>query len=155
MARFAGVCGTITIIMSMTATETSEAIAAKTTELCEAILKDAEFQRLRGQITAFLEDDAARGQYDALSLKGQMLQQKQQMGMELTEDEIADFNKHRDALLNNSVAKNFLDAQREVGQIQDYIMKHVTKTFELGRLPTAEDLDDGGCCNDSGGCGCH
>lgn len=139
----------------MIATETNATIAAKTTELCEAILNDSEFQRLRGQIGTFLEDDAARGQYDALSLKGQMLQQKQQMGMQLTEQEIEDFNQHRDALLNNQVAKNFLDAQREVNSIQEYVMKHVAKTFELGRLPTQEDMDDGGCCNDSGGCGCH
>lgn len=139
----------------MIATETNATIAAKTTELCEAILNDPEFQRLRGQISTFLEDDAARGQYDALSLKGQMLQQKQQMGMQLTEQEIEDFNQHRDALLNNQVAKNFLDAQREVNSIQEYVMKHVSKTFELGRLPTQEDMDDGGCCNDSGGCGCH
>ena len=138
----------------MIATETSESIATKTTELCEAILNDPEFQRLRGQIGAFLENEAARGQYDTLSLKGQMLQQKQQMGMELTEQEIAEFNEHRDALLANPVAKNFLDAQREVSSIQDYVMKHVTKTFELGRLPTQDDMDDGGCCNSGGGCGC-
>lgn len=139
----------------MIATETNASIAAKTTELCEAILADPEFQRLRGQIGAFLDNDAARAQYDALSLKGQMLQQKQQMGMDLTEQEITEFNEHRDALLANSVAKNFLDAQREVSNIQDYVMKHVAKTFELGRLPTQEDMDEGGCCNSGGGCGCH
>jgi len=141
--------------MSMIATETNVTIAAKTTELCEAILSDPEFQRLRGQIAAFLDDEPARGQYDTLSLKGQMLQQKQQMGMQLTEQEIEEFNQHLDALLNNPIAKNFLDAQREVSTIQDYVMKHVSKTFELGRLPTQDDMDDGGCCNDSGGCGCH
>ncbi|HEY1170087.1 MAG TPA: YlbF family regulator [Verrucomicrobiae bacterium] len=139
----------------MTATETTASIAAKTTELCEAILADPEFQRQRSHISAFLDNDAARGQYDALSLKGQMLQQKQQMGMDLSEQEIAEFNEHRDALLNNPVAKNFLDAQREVSSIQDYVMKHVAKTFELGRLPAPEDMDDGGCCNSGGGCGCH
>lgn len=138
----------------MIATETNAEIARKTTELCEAILNEPEFQRLRGHINAFLEDDAARGQYDTLSLKGQMLQQKQQMGMPLSEEEIGEFNTLRDGLLANVVAKNFLDAQQEVSSIQDFIMKRVTKTFELGRLPTIDDMDDGGCCSSDGGCGC-
>jgi hypothetical protein len=40
----------------------------------------------------------------------------------------------------NPVASGFLDAQEELHAIQNSIQKQITKTLELGRLPTAEDL---------------
>ncbi|MEW6303116.1 MAG: YlbF family regulator [Verrucomicrobiota bacterium] len=139
--------------MSAITTEEST-VAVKTRELCQTIVDLPEFQGIRSRIEAFLADDAARGLYDTLNVKGQMLQQKQQMGMPLSDDEISDFEKHRDQLLANSVVVAFLDAQKEMGAIQDSIYKRVSKTFELGRMPTEDDLSDGSCCGNSG-CGCH
>jgi hypothetical protein len=50
------------------------------------------------------------------------------------------------------VASGFLDAQEEMHELQHAVSKQVKKTIELGRIPTAEDLE-GGCGH--GGCGCH
>jgi hypothetical protein len=36
--------------------------------------------------------------------------------------------------------------------IQDEVNQFVSKTFELGRVPSAEDLEGGSC---GPGCGCH
>jgi hypothetical protein len=66
--------------------------------------------------------------------------------------EIADFEKHRDALLANPVAHGFLDAQEELHHLQHSIQKYVSKTLETGRVPTAEDLSDSCGGHD---CGCH
>ncbi len=131
------------------------ALDQKTRELCQAVLDTPGFQTLRENINAFLSDESTRGQYDVLSIKGQALQQKQQMGMPLSEEEVEDFNRLRDALMSNPVAKNFLDAQQQMSQIHDSVGRYLSKTFELGRVPEPEDLSDGSCCNDSGGCGCH
>jgi len=84
--------------------------------------------------------------------KGQALQEKQSQSQPLEGAEIADFEKHRDALLKNTVARGFLDAQEELHEIQHSIQKHIAKTLELGRLPSADDLDGGSCGH---GCGCH
>ena len=84
--------------------------------------------------------------------KGQALQEKQHHGQELDPVEVSAFEKDRDALLKNSVAAGFLDAQEEMHDLQHSVQKTVAKTIELGRLPSAEDLESS--CG-HGGCGCH
>jgi len=63
------------------------------------------------------------------------------------------FEALRDSFMKNPVATEFLDAQQELSRVQDAIMKHIHKTFELGRVPTVEDMNDGSCCSGHG-CGC-
>jgi cell fate (sporulation/competence/biofilm development) regulator YlbF (YheA/YmcA/DUF963 family) len=124
----------------------------KTRELCQTILEEPSMRAIHQRINAFMEDAGARAQYDALVSEGQALQEKQQSSVALTGDEISDFEQHRDALLRNPVARGFLDAQEELHHVQKSIQSYVSKTLELGRLPTEEDLEDG-CCS-HGGCGC-
>lgn len=135
----------------MTTTEET-AIIQKTRELCETIVAQPEFQTMRKQIDDFMADEKAKSQYQALMEKGEFLQQKQQMGAQLEEAEVAEFNKHRDVLVSNPVARGFLDAQQTMHDVQKSIGQYVAKTFELGRAPTEEDMS--GCCSDHGGCGC-
>lgn len=127
-------------------------IFEKTRELCQAILDQPTIQSIRQRITAFMGDDQSRAQYDDLVNKGQALQQKQQMSLPLSGEEIADFEQHRDALMKNPIARDFLDAQEELHQVQHSIQQFVTKTLELGRLPTESELN--ACCGGHGGCGC-
>ena len=127
-------------------------VMQKTRELCQTILEQPTMQSIRQRIDTFMADEAARGQYDGLVEKGQSLQQKQQLSEPLSGEEIADFEKQRDALLQNPVARDFMDAQEELHQVQHSVHQFVNKTLELGRMPTEEDLNGGGCGN--GGCGC-
>ena len=128
-------------------------VLQKTKELCQAILDEPTMQEIRKRIDAFMGDEKARGQYDGVLSKGQALQQKQQMSLQLSGEEIDAFEREREALLNNPVARGFLDAQEELHQMQETIQGYVNKTLELGRVPTAEDLSSGGSCGH--GCGCH
>jgi cell fate (sporulation/competence/biofilm development) regulator YlbF (YheA/YmcA/DUF963 family) len=125
----------------------------KTRELCQAILDQPSMQAIRQRIDAFMGDDKTKEQYESLINKGQALQQKQQLATPLTGEEIADFEQHRDALLRNPVARGFLDAQEELHQVKQGVHQYVNKTLELGRLPTEEEVSEGGC--GTGGCGCH
>jgi cell fate (sporulation/competence/biofilm development) regulator YlbF (YheA/YmcA/DUF963 family) len=128
-------------------------IARKTRELCQTILDEPSVKALRQRISHFMADEKTRAQYDGLVSKGQALQEKQQNSLALTSEEIADFEQHRDSVLQNPVARGFLDAQQELHQVQDSIHKYVSKTFELGHLPSAEDLSSGCCGHDGCGCG--
>ena len=104
--------------------------------------------------TATPDDDATRGQFDAVNDKGRSLHEKQHNGQPLNGQEIADFEKQRDALLKNPVARGFLEAQDELHEIQNSVQKYISKTLQLGRVPTAADLkEEEGSCGD--GCGCH
>ena len=136
----------------MQAIAEESAVIQKTRELCQALLDQPDVQSMRQRIDAFVADDRAKAQYDLLMVKGQALQQKQQLGAPLSNDEISDFEQHREAFVNNPVAKGFLDAQEEMNQLQQSLGQYVTKTFELGRVPGPEDFDGGSCGH---GCGCH
>jgi cell fate (sporulation/competence/biofilm development) regulator YlbF (YheA/YmcA/DUF963 family) len=127
-------------------------IEEKTRELCQTIIAQPEMVSIRRRIDTFLSDASARGQYETVTAKGQALHEKQHQGKTLEAVEISDFEKKRETLLANPVARGFLDAQEELHEIQHLIQKQVSKTLELGRIPTAEDLEEGSCGN---GCGCH
>jgi cell fate (sporulation/competence/biofilm development) regulator YlbF (YheA/YmcA/DUF963 family) len=127
-------------------------IEEKTRELCATLVAQPEMISLRKRIDDFMADAGARSQYENLMTQGQALHQKQHNGQALAAAEISDFEKNREALLKNPVASGFLDAQEELHAIQHSIQKQVSKTLELGRLPTAEDLEEGSCGE---GCGCH
>ena len=135
----------------MQTTIESNAINEKTVGLCQTILDQPEFQSIRLRIDTFMVNDAARGQYELLSEKGQFLQHKQQQGLELNPEEVTDFESLREKFFADPVARGFMEAQQEMHEMQESIMKHVAKTFELGRVPTAEDF--AGSCGT--GCGCH
>jgi cell fate (sporulation/competence/biofilm development) regulator YlbF (YheA/YmcA/DUF963 family) len=127
-------------------------ITQKTKELCQAILDQPDMTSIRKRIDAFMADEPTRTLYDGLMTKGQALQEKQQMALPLTGEEIADFEGHRDKLMSNQVARGFMDAQQELQSVQESIHQYVSKTLELGRVPTEEELNDGGGCGH--GCGC-
>ncbi len=127
------------------------AVISKTKELCQAILDQPNMPAIRQRVDAFMGDEETRTQYDALMNKGQALEQKQQLSLPLSGEEIADFEQHREALLNNPVARGFLDAQEELHQVQEAIRHYVSKTLELGRVPTDEEMSGGSCGH---GCSC-
>ena len=126
-------------------------ITQKTRELCQAILDQPDLQSARQSIDRFMADDRARNQYENLMAKGQALQEKQQHSQPLTAEEISTFEKERDALMNNPVARGFLDAQEALHRVSESVSQQVSKTLELGRLPTEADFESGSCGH---GCGC-
>ena len=134
--------------MEMTSEET--VVVQKTKELCQAILDQPEYQRIRQGIDAFLNNEEVRGQYQALSEKGEHLQHKQQNGVQLSDAEVAEFERERQSFMSDPVARGFLDAQQEMHRIQESVTHYVTKTFELGRVPEEGDFESCGQ-----GCGCH
>jgi len=140
--------------MSIIAEES--AVIAKTKELCAEIASDPQFVTLQGNVERFLNDDAARLQYQSVHERGEALNQKQQAGVELAATDIKEFESAREALFENEVAREFLTAQQELEKLQKEIGKYIGMTLELGRVPTAEDIEQaggGGCCG-GGGCGC-
>jgi cell fate (sporulation/competence/biofilm development) regulator YlbF (YheA/YmcA/DUF963 family) len=127
-------------------------IEEKTREFCQTLVDQPEMTSIRRRMDTFMADATARGQYETVVSKGNVLHEKQHNGQALDGVEIADFEKHRDEFLKNPAARDFLDAQEELHQLQHSIQKHVSKTFQLGRVPTDADLEEGSCGH---GCGCN
>lgn len=139
----------------MALTAESSSVLQKTRELCAAIADDPEFLVLFGQVERFLDDDQAKQQYQDVHRQGEALHHKQHAGIQLSQKEISDFEAARDALIANEVAKDFLDAQRQLQDFQSLIGRYVSMTLENGRVPSDEEVNQsgGGCCG-GGGCGC-
>jgi cell fate (sporulation/competence/biofilm development) regulator YlbF (YheA/YmcA/DUF963 family) len=129
-------------------------VLQKTRELCESILSQPAMLAMRQHITAFLGDDHARSQYESVMRKGQALHEKQHQAEPLSDAEIKDFESSRETLLANPVASAFLDAQEEISHLRTAIHDFVSKSLELGRIPTSEDFAHSGCCG-GGSCGDH
>jgi cell fate (sporulation/competence/biofilm development) regulator YlbF (YheA/YmcA/DUF963 family) len=134
-------------------------LIAKTRELCSQIVSDPTYLQLQDKVERFLNDDAARLQYQSVHERGEELHHKQHAGIQLGAEEIREFESAREALFANEIATNFIEAQRELEQLQKIIGRYVGMTLELGRVPSAEDLEESssGCCGGGGGgggCGC-
>jgi cell fate (sporulation/competence/biofilm development) regulator YlbF (YheA/YmcA/DUF963 family) len=133
-------------------------LISKTRELCSQIVSDPIYLKLQEKVEQFLNDDAARLQYQSVHERGEELHQKQHAGIQLGAQEIREFESAREALFANEIATNFIEAQRELEQLQKLIGRYVGMTLELGRVPNAEDLEESssGCCGggDTGGGGC-
>ncbi|NIP96667.1 MAG: YlbF family regulator, partial [Akkermansiaceae bacterium] len=89
-------------------------VMLKTRELCEAIAGHPEYRDLLEKVERFLDDEAAKLQFQSVQERGEELQQKQSVGVELSDGEVRDFEAARDALLGNAIAKEFLDAQQSL-----------------------------------------
>lgn len=136
----------------MQTTTEDSVILTKTRELCQAILDQPEYESLRRDIEIFLTNDVAKEQYRSLTERGEQLQQKQNQGIRLSNDEVESFEKQREQLFNNPVARGFLDAQQSMHKMQETVTQYVGKTFELGRVPEATDFEAEHC---GPSCGCH
>ena len=137
---------------TQTQSEIADVVRRKTVDLCEAIVQEPQFQNIRQRVDQFMSNPAAQSQYEKLSEKGRALHEKQHSGAQLTPREVAEFDSEREALFANPVAKGFLDAQEQMHELQQSVSQLVTKTFELGRVPSESDLEEGSCGH---GCGCH
>jgi cell fate (sporulation/competence/biofilm development) regulator YlbF (YheA/YmcA/DUF963 family) len=126
-------------------------IVQKTLDLCQAVVEQPDFQAVKEKFDAFVADEFLKFQFQQVNDLGQLLQMKASEGLEVTNEERATFEEMREKFLSNPVAQGFLDAQQQMQQLQQVVGKFIDKTFELGRRPEFDDLQDGSC----GGCGCH
>ena len=128
------------------------AVLRKTLELCEAIVAQPDFPAMRQHLDAFMADESLKARYQELAEQSTSLQHRQQHGTALDSQEVSAFEQKRDAFLGNPVARGFLDAQQSMQDVRETVTRYVTRTFELGRVPTEEDFGGCGC---GSGCGCH
>jgi len=132
------------------------AIVDKTRELCQLILNQPAFLESRKDIHAFLDDEKAQDLYRKVADRGRELEQQQMQGLQPDENAVEAFEKMRFDFLENPVAKNFIEAQQMMNEVQEAVNSYVNKTFELGRVPTEEELEKAKkeACGCGSGCGC-
>src|SRR5262245_12111200 len=140
------------IVPGSTGTGQHDTIVEKTRELCGTIAGHPTFQRIQEKVQAFFQDEKVVQSYREVNDRGEYLHHKRMQGEALDDKEVQEFEKLREELLKDPLAIGFLEAQEEMQKIQRSIVDQVAKTFELGRVPTPEELSGGSC---GSGCGCH
>ena len=124
---------------------------ASAKELCQALLDDPELKQVFSSIDDFMSNEEAKGLFTEMQSKGESLQMKQQAGLELTAGEVAEYDKAREAMLDNPAAKAFVEAQNKIQSVHETVGSWVSLVFELGRMPTEEEFE--GHCGPDCGCG--
>jgi cell fate (sporulation/competence/biofilm development) regulator YlbF (YheA/YmcA/DUF963 family) len=127
-------------------------VIRKTRELCEAILQQPGIISLQKNIRAFLDNEAARADYQGLVAKSQALQQKQQQNQALEDAEVEDFESHRERVLGNPAARAYIEAQEDLRGVHHAVVKCLSMSLESGQVPTAEEFEQASCGH---GCNCH
>jgi cell fate (sporulation/competence/biofilm development) regulator YlbF (YheA/YmcA/DUF963 family) len=127
-------------------------IEIKTRELCAAIVGQPAFPELFKKVERYLGDLGAQYQLSQLTQLTELLQQRQAMGSEISAEEIGNYEGTRNAILKSDTIREFIEAQEEIQKIHHQVMRLVTKTFEVGRVPTEEDFYEEMC---NATCGSH
>jgi cell fate (sporulation/competence/biofilm development) regulator YlbF (YheA/YmcA/DUF963 family) len=126
--------------------------------LCRALLEQPDLKRARAAVEAFAANEQATGVYrDLVELRNE-LHHRQFNGQKPSPEEIARYESLRKQFLDMPEALPFVEAQQEISKVQETVAQYVGLTFQLGRVPREEDLEQEGCCGGSGGgggCGCH
>lgn len=129
-------------------------VLQKTAELCQTILEQPAYLRMRDDIMAFLQNEGARAQYEDLCTLQENLHRKQDEGGVISDEEMEAFEQAEALFLASPQAAPFIEAQQSMHEIESKIMDYVRRTFELGRVPQESDFEgEAGGCGE--GCGCH
>ena len=91
-----------------------EVFEEKIRELCHAITDHKEFKEMCSNIDGFMSDEKAKFEFQMLNEMGALLQQKQEMGGEVTEEEAGRFESLRDSFTANEAAMKFVATQEKV-----------------------------------------
>lgn len=124
----------------MSSAAQSPQVIRQARELCRVLAAHDGFAGTRRKFDAFMENPALRARYQIAGERGRLLELKQAGGLELTDDELSGYHAERDALLNDPLVRGFLEAQEEMRLVQDLVNRCLTRTYELGRMPTDEEI---------------
>ena len=130
-------------------------LGEKIRELCEALLTDDNVADARRSMDAFVSNPDATAGYAALVAKSEELQAREQSGGGVSEAEAEAFESQRRTVLSDPRVQSFMEARGMLQEVESFIMAYVSRTLELGRIPSESELmpKQGGGCGE--GCGCH
>lgn len=123
----------------------------KTRELCAALVELPGFSDTFRKYQSFMEDELAKFEWQMVNDRGLLLQQKEAAGLQIEPEELGEFDGMRDRLLEKTVVKEFIEAQKELSAMQKLVYPMLQKTFELGRVPVPEDFLNDLCDSTCGG----
>lgn len=124
----------------MSSATQSPPVLKQTRDLCHAIAAHEGFAETRRKFDEFMANDTLRMRYHIAGERGRLLELKQASGLELTDEELAEYHAERAALMQEPLVRGFQEAQAEMSRVQELLNRYLTLTYELGRAPTDEEV---------------
>lgn len=135
-------------------------IVRLTQELCNALAQDQKVISAKARIGLFFQNAEATKLFQEVNSYGEELRNKHLAGMPPTEEEISKFDKLREAVVSNELARGFLESRQQIDEILGTISQFIGMSIDLGRAPSLEEVEEArkqsmsssSCCG--GDCGC-
>ena len=142
----------------MANTSLSPELAKLATELASAFAQSQKVVSAKARIGLFYQNPAATELFRKVSDYGETLRNKHMEGMPPSESEIAEFDKLRQDVVNNSLCKGFLEARQELDEMLAVVNQYMVMAIEKGVAPTDEEVAEAmtqqmSSCSCGGHCG--
>ena len=134
-------------------------LLATTTALCEALAQAPQIIAAKARIGLFFQNPEATKLFEEVNSYGEELRNKHLAGMPPSEEEINKFDQLRESVISNETAKGFLEARQAIDGILNTISQYLGMSIDLGRAPTAEEVEQAqqqsASCSCGGDCNCE
>ena len=142
----------------MANTSLSPEVAKLAMELASAFAQSQKVVSAKARIGLFYQNPAATDLVRKVSEYGETLRNKHMEGMPPSENEIAEFDKLRQDVVNNPLCKGFLEARQELDEMLAVVNQYMVMAIEKGVAPTDEEVADAmtqqmSSCSCGGHCG--
>lgn len=126
----------------MTTSVLNPELTEMTTQLCNALAVSKEIIAAKAQMDLFFHNPEATKLFQEVNTYGEELRDKHLAGMPPSEEEIARFDKLRQAVIDNEFSRGFLEARQQIDEILATINTFLGMTIDLGRAPSPEEVEE-------------
>ncbi len=143
----------------MNKTSLSPELVELAQQLSAAFAASQQVTSAKARIGLFYQNQEATDMFRKVQECGEGLREKQMSGMAPSEDEIAQFDELRQAVVANEFCTGFLESRQQIEELLGTVNQYLCLSIDLGRAPTDEEVanamqqqmqaSNGGC-----GCGC-
>ncbi|MFI3244834.1 MAG: YlbF family regulator, partial [Akkermansia sp.] len=126
-------------------------------QLSAAFATSQQVTSAKARIGLFYQNQEATDMFRKVQECGEGLREKQMSGMSPSEDEIAQFDEMRQAVVSNELCTGFLESRQQIEELLGTVNQYLCLAIDLGRSPSDEEVANAmqqQMQAGSGGCGC-
>ena len=138
----------------MNTTPLQQDLLDATTTLCNALAQSPQIIAAKARIGLFFQNPDATKLFEEVNAYGEELRSKHLAGMPPTEEEIEKFDKLRASVIENELARGFLEARQSVDALLATINQYLGMSIDMGRAPTPEEVEESAKRAASASCSC-
>jgi len=125
-----------------------------TQQLAETFAQSQTVIAAKARIGLFYQNAEASNLFRKINEFGEELRNKSMSGMQPSDEEIAQFDGYRKAVIENECCKGFLDARQTIDGLISTVSQYLGLAIDLGRAPSDEEVANAMNQSMSASCAC-